>query len=262
MDDAYNGIEQANEAARAAPPAPPPAPTADLFGFDAPAPAQAPAPAPADMSASYQQQQQYQQQQHDQHIHRTHSESPGIQQSYSSQEGGLYGGISSSGPGYEEGEGIMGGAPTPLPSEPTMPPATSYPPVMSASMGGAAPAAAASMDNIEALKKKLKEAEDVARDAAESKRQMEAHAKELRRLADEADHKSRQYNKLPDEVKKKGFLGRGKKQEKKDPVRFVVWSLTIELWWRFVLTCFVLVATRRKRRRTSLVMHIIRRTNL
>jgi len=72
------------------------------------------------------------------------------------------------------------------------------------------------MESIGALKEKLKEAESIARDAEESRRQVVAQTEELRRIADEAEAKSRQHADIPEGGKKKKFLGRGKK---KDAVR-------------------------------------------
>ena len=73
-----------------------------------------------------------------------------------------------------------------------------------------------SMKEVEDLKYKSKEADDVAKDAEASRRQIEAQLEELRRLADEAESKAREASEKP--VKKKGLLGRGGGQ-KKDAVR-------------------------------------------
>ncbi|GKY99291.1 hypothetical protein MPSEU_000884200 [Mayamaea pseudoterrestris] len=76
-----------------------------------------------------------------------------------------------------------------------------------------------SMDDVGALKKKLKEAEDVAREAEDSRRAVAAELDEIRRVADEADQKARQFQVDLDKqaTKKKGLLGgRGKKKEAKE----------------------------------------------
>lgn len=78
--------------------------------------------------------------------------------------------------------------------------------------------ASPSMGEVEVLKSRSREADEVARDAEESRRQLSASLEEIRRLADEAEEKSRQASAAP--VKKKGFLrGGGGKTVKKDSVR-------------------------------------------
>ena len=94
-------------------------------------------------------------------------------------------------------------------------------------MGGAsAPAYSMSMQStagasdvkspaeIETLKSKLREAENVARDAEETRRQLAAQADELRRVADEAEKKLRDHMKATDGKKKGIFGGKKKKNEK------------------------------------------------
>jgi hypothetical protein len=234
LDDAYQGIEKLNEASRAAPaPAPAVNYDSDLFGFDvssAPIPQQqqastanpygaaaaaataAPQPAPrVSTDKSYDDDHRNGQDNAlsfgsdanssnvKQNIHRSNA-----YQSYDSSAAGY--GLGTTSSGYMEGEGIMGGAPTPLPTEP------SY---GSAGYGnGAVPTAAEIAD----LKKKLKEAQDVAREAEESKKQVVAHADELRRIADEAEDTARKYQNQPESIKKKGLFGK-KKPIEKDPVR-------------------------------------------
>eukprot|EP00977_Amphora_coffeiformis_P011031 scaffold2633_cov156-Amphora_coffeaeformis.AAC.11 len=74
-----------------------------------------------------------------------------------------------------------------------------------------------SVPEINELKMKAKEAEDVARDAQENSRQKMAQVNELRRLADEANAEARRFADTgKDEKKKKGFMGRNKKAIKKD----------------------------------------------
>jgi hypothetical protein len=229
LDDAYQGIEKLNEASRAAP-APGPAVNydSDLFGFDvssAPIPQQqssstptpygaAAPPQPAPQVSNDKSYDDDHRNSHDnalsfgsdanssnvkQNIHRSNA-----YQSYDSSAAGY--GLGTTSSGYMEGEGIMGGAPTPLPTEPTY---------GSAGYGnGAVPTAAEIAD----LKKKLKEAQDVAREAEESKRQVVAHADELRRIADEAEDTARKYQNQPESMKKKGLFGK-KKAIEKDPVR-------------------------------------------
>lgn len=230
LDDAYHGIENLNETSRSAPaPAPAVNYDSDLFGFDvssAPIPQQqssststaygaaaAPQPAPPVSTVkSYDDDHRNGQDNAlsfgsdanssnvKQNIHRSNA-----YQSYDSSAAGY--GLGTTSSGYMEGEGIMGGAPTPLPTEPSYGGA-GY------GNGGAVPTAAEIAD----LKKKLKEAQDVAREAEESKKQIVAHADELRRIADEAEGTARKYQNQPESMKKKGLFGK-KKPIEKDPVR-------------------------------------------
>jgi hypothetical protein len=71
---------------------------------------------------------------------------------------------------------------------------------------------ATSLKEVEDLKSKSKEADDLARDAEASRKQLVAQLEELRRLADEAESKVRAASDKP--VKKKGILGRGGPQKK------------------------------------------------
>ena len=66
---------------------------------------------------------------------------------------------------------------------------------------------ATSLKEVEDLKSKSKEADDLARDAEASRKQLVAQLEELRKLADEAESKVRAAADKP--VKKKGILGRG-----------------------------------------------------
>ena len=74
------------------------------------------------------------------------------------------------------------------------------------------PKSVMSNEEIDELKSKSREADNVARDAEETRRQLVAQADELRRVADEAEKKSRDHAKTMS-GKKKGLLGRGKKKE-------------------------------------------------
>lgn len=71
-----------------------------------------------------------------------------------------------------------------------------------------------SLKEVEDLKAKSKEADDVAKDAEASRRQLVAQLEELRKLADEAESKVRAASEKP--TKKKGILGRGGAIQKKD----------------------------------------------
>ena len=84
-------------------------------------------------------------------------------------------------------------------------------------MGSPSLGSVKSMQEINELKMKAKEAEDVARDAQENSRQKSAQVNELRRLADEANAEARRLADAgKDDKKKKGFMGRNKKPTKKD----------------------------------------------
>jgi len=215
LDDAYNGIEEANEVARShPPPAPAPAPASsfdgDFFSFDA-APAPLPQPAAQETLPAQEHQPSYgaEQPSNDNHGQAEGSNAPDAHLAGHHR-------IESTGSGYAEGEGIMGGAPTPLPSDPGPTFSSIQHQLPAGDASGQVGASPPSMESIATLKEKLKEAEDVARDAEESRRQIAAQTDELRRVADEADAKSRTHLSQP-ESKKKGFLGRGK--HKKDAVR-------------------------------------------
>lgn len=75
----------------------------------------------------------------------------------------------------------------------------------------------ASVGEIDAMKMKAKEAEDIARDAEESSRQALAQVNELRRLADEAEKEARKHSaEEEDGKKKKKGWGRGGAKKKTD----------------------------------------------
>lgn len=73
-----------------------------------------------------------------------------------------------------------------------------------------------SIKEVEDLRAKSKEADDVAKEAEASRRQLVAQLDELRKLADEAESKVRAASEKP--TKKKGILGRGGATQKKDAV--------------------------------------------
>jgi hypothetical protein len=255
IEDAHAAVESSLEMSRAAPHAPAPVNSfdGDLFGFDEPAPAPAPEPlrAPAQSYSSAYSEDEEEEVQLPMGVPSSQSEQPmGISsmQSNNSEDyghrpsedygmaplpgpppGGPYEfsppanspshlrTTSSASAGAFDSEAIMGGAPTPLPTEAAEPP--SYGGASEASSyyghdkGGPTP----TNENIAELKRKAKEAEDLASDAEESRRQVMAQVNELRRVSDEAEALSRQNATSPkDEKKKKGFLGRGK--NKKDIV--------------------------------------------
>ena len=84
-------------------------------------------------------------------------------------------------------------------------------------MGSPSMGSVKSVQEIDELKMKAKEAEDLARDAQEGTRQKQAQVNELRRLADEANAEARKLADQGKEPKKKGFMGRKKgKPTKKD----------------------------------------------
>ena len=236
IDEAYEGIERAN-AALQAPPAPVPSFDQDLFGFggDA-APTSAPTPVQAyqesypthvatvnsfasqDSQAHHvvEQQPSYASQQSVQPVHEP---SPSYQQytvplnNYGHENGDSYG-VPTHRKNQSTGSfgNIMGGDVGALPPDNH---AMSLYATQKPSSTGQSP----SMDDISTLKKKLKEAEDVARDAEDSRRSIAAELDEIRRLADEANQKARQFQVDIDKQanKKKGILGgRGKKKDPKE----------------------------------------------
>lgn len=75
-----------------------------------------------------------------------------------------------------------------------------------------------SMKEMEDLKSKYKEADDIARDAEASRRQIVAQLDELRRLADEAESKVRAATAVV-VPKKKGLFRHGGAAQKRDEVR-------------------------------------------
>lgn len=87
-------------------------------------------------------------------------------------------------------------------------------------MGAKSYGSAISVSEINELKMKAKEAEDLARDAQENSRQKMAQVNELRRVADEATAEARrQQEDGKDTKKKKGFMGRNKKAAAKKDVK-------------------------------------------
>ena len=240
IDEAYEGVERAN-AALQAPPAPAPSFDQDLFGFGGDA-ASTSAPTPTQpyqesypthvaTAASFasqdsqphhvvEQQPSYTSHQSEQVAHEP---VPSYQQytvplSNFGQETGdnYYGG----GPTHRKNQStgsfgnIMGGDVGALPPDNhSMSPYASQQPSLTGQ------SQSPSMDDINVLRKNLKEAEDVARDAEDSRRSIAAELDEIRKLADEADQKARQFQADIDKQasKKKGLLGgRGKKKDPKE----------------------------------------------
>lgn len=112
-----------------------------------------------------------------------------------------------------------------------------------------------SLKEVEDFKAKSKEADDVAKEAEASRRQLVAQLEELRRLADEAESKARAATDKP--VKKKGLLGRGGAVQKKDVVRMIrLWAVQL-----YEGTCSNerLLWSNRKNNKCSLPMHETRR---
>ena len=108
--------------------------------------------------------------------------------------------------------------------------------------------AAHNMDEINAMKAKAKDAEDLARDSESAYRQLMATADEFRRVADEAEASARQ--KLTDasdgKKKKGGFMGGGKKKKSMVVIRVHICSTwlcfsVVCLITRFSHTCFSLL---------------------
>jgi hypothetical protein len=94
-----------------------------------------------------------------------------------------------------------------------------------------------SIEELEVLKSKSKEADDVANSAEESRRQLLAQMEELRRVADEAEKRSREASAKPQ--KKKGLFKGG--QVKKDAVCLIRFGRYVEFLSsrliNFVLSC-------------------------
>lgn len=88
-----------------------------------------------------------------------------------------------------------------------------------------------SLKEVEDLKAKSKEADDVAKEAEASRRQLVAQLDELRKLADEAESKVRAASEKP--TKKKGILGRGGAAQKKD----VVCNILMLKGFKFIFRC-------------------------
>lgn len=207
LDDAYASIENANETARARPAAA--AYEGDLFGFSSPVPA-ASLPAPAAVPELDEPEQFSSAPSYDE-VDQNVRPRAGYQYEPPENNGFFEARVpDTTTPGYMEGEGIMGGGPTPLPSEST----TYGVPSGGQAYGGSG----SSMERVESLKRQLKEAEDIARDAEASSKQLNAAASELRRLADEAEVKARQFASQQAEPKKKGFLRGSKKKLQIDAV--------------------------------------------
>jgi septal ring factor EnvC (AmiA/AmiB activator) len=84
-----------------------------------------------------------------------------------------------------------------------------------------------SIGDVNELRRRAKEAEDVARDAEESRQQVAAQVEELRRVADEAEAEARKHLAGGDGKKKKvGMLGRGKKRDAKEGERLALEAKT------------------------------------
>ena len=80
-------------------------------------------------------------------------------------------------------------------------------------LGGAEVPPAPSLEEIEHLKHRAKEADDLARDSETTLRQLMAKADELRQAADNAELEARQRLAEASEKKKGGFMGGGKKKK-------------------------------------------------
>jgi hypothetical protein len=115
---------------------------------------------------------------------------------------------------------------------------------------------------INELKAKHREAENIARDAEESRRQIAAQTDELRRLADEAEKNLREYSKETDDKKKKKGMfgsGRGKKKDEvgfADQILFYVLNTVSDV--RNIIVCRNMLAIYQKmpeRRRKRLFRH-------
>ena len=119
--------------------------------------------------------------------------------------------------GNDFGE-VMGSSPS---QQPTLPTIQQYDSGFGSSMGATTYDSiphVTSLKEVEDLKAKSKEADDVAKDAEASRRQLVAQLEELRKLADETESKVRAASEKP--TKKKGILGRGGALQKKDAVCF------------------------------------------
>lgn len=214
IDEAHEGIESANEAAHATPPAPAPAPNdTDFFGgwgSDAPPPAPLPAPTQNGPPPQIEQQREVQQTASDDYSDPQQTSFAYVPAPAPAPAGpGMFDGGDYK-PGHERnlsgfGE-VMGSGPGQgLSDLPPVGETLSY-------GGGTDISGSFSMAEVEVLKTRSKEADDVARDANESLRQLTAQLDEMRRLADEAESKSREAAAKP--VKKKGLLKRGGAQKK------------------------------------------------
>ena len=122
--------------------------------------------------------------------------------------------------GFEGGE-LMGG--------------TSGPSFATMAANTSATSKVLSSEEIDSLKSKSREADSVARDAEDSKRQVVAQMEELRRVADEAEMKARDHSKGL-EGKKKGVFGRGKKKDAvSDDICLVLAFLVVNRTFMFIL---------------------------
>jgi hypothetical protein len=240
IEEAHAAVESALEMSNAPAPAHVNSFDGDLFGFDEPAPAPAPAAplrAPAQSySSAYSEEEDEQQQpmgvtsmlsgNSEDYGHRP-SEDYGMAPLPGPPPGGPYEisppasspshlrSPSSASAGAFDNEAIMGGGPAPLPTEAAEPPSygaaeTSERSYYGHDKGGPTP----TNESIAELKRKAKEAEDLASDAEESRRQVMAQVNELRRVSDEAEALSRQHATSPTAKARKGFMGRGKKNKK------------------------------------------------
>ena len=208
IDEAYEGVESANEVAHSMPPVPRPASSdTDFFGWgnDAPLPAPTQKSAPPQPQLSKSESTDYSDpQQSFTYMPAPPPAAPGMF------DGGGYT------PGHERNTSNMSGFGEVMGSGPGLG-MDNLPPVGESMMYGSAEIPSSlSMAEVEVMKTKSKEADDVARDADESLRQLNAQLDEMRRLADEAETKVRDASSKP--VKKKGLLKRGGAQIKKDAV--------------------------------------------
>jgi hypothetical protein len=225
IDDATEAIEKANEAMYYVQAPAPAAPDVDLFTFgkpqqqeqyvhnqptgsyeQSPEPQQQPTYHSSEPSygsvyktASYEQSSSYEHPQ------------PSYEQSQPSYEQPPYNSSEPDPWGNTSGSfgGVMGGAPLPAGSTPssTVPLYASDATTTLSSVG---------MDEIGTLKRALKDAEDLARDAHDNCRALNAQADELRRMADEAEQQARAYRECMDkqDKKKKGlFRNKGKQYD-------------------------------------------------
>lgn len=214
IDEAYEGIESANEVAQAKRSAPPPVSNDDFFGGwgnDAPPPAPLPASnqnsAPPQLQVSKSESTDYSDgPQNYSYMPAPAPATPGMF------DGGGYE------PGHERSVSNMSGFGEVMGTGPSLGMDSLASVGESMSYGGAIDMSSSmSLAEVELLKTKSKEADDLSRDAEESLRQLTAQLGEMRRLADEAETKSRDASAKP--VKKKGLLKRGGAQQKKDAVR-------------------------------------------
>lgn len=215
IDEAYKGIENANQTVHEI--MTPPAPAAfesDLFGFD-----QAPASNPVASAQNSRENQprvaettapsfassedHYSSDGPPQYQYQAPAQAPAAP-AYQQESYGSTGGHNRSSSVASAFDGMMGGEPVALPKE-----APQQPTIVYNAQANVAPAP--SLQNIEELKRKLMEAEEVARDSADSTAQVRARANELKQEADEAEARLEAHNKQF-EGKKKGLFGGGGKK--------------------------------------------------